>query len=71
MFASEHDLLLATVLLLFAGGIAMSVGYFLSAALTDRIVTLNQAANEIGQGRAERPGAGDGQRRNGQPGPHL
>jgi signal transduction histidine kinase len=50
MFASEHDLLLATVLLLFAGGIAMSVGYFLSAALTDRIVTLNQAAQEIARG---------------------
>ena len=50
MFASQHDLLLATVLLLFAGGIAMSVGYFLSAALTDRIVTLNQAAQEIATG---------------------
>ena len=50
MFASQHDLLLATVLLLFAGGIAMSVGYFLSAALTDRIVTLNTAAQEIAKG---------------------
>jgi signal transduction histidine kinase len=50
MFASQHDLLLATVLLLFAGGIAMSVGYFLSAALTDRIITLNQAAQEIATG---------------------
>jgi signal transduction histidine kinase len=51
MFTSEHDLLLATVLLLFAGGIAMSVGYFLSAALTDRIVTLSRAAEEIARGR--------------------
>jgi signal transduction histidine kinase len=50
MFASQHDLLLATVLLLFAAGIAMSVGYFLSAALTDRIVALNQAAQEIATG---------------------
>jgi signal transduction histidine kinase len=50
MFASQHDLLLATVLLLFAGGIAISVGYFLSAALTDRIVTLNRAAQEIASG---------------------
>lgn len=50
MFASQHDLLLATVLLLFAGGIAMSVGYFLSAALTDRIITLNRAAKEIAAG---------------------
>jgi len=51
MFASQHDLLLATVLLLFAGGIAISVGYFLSAALTDRIVALNLAAKELAQGR--------------------
>jgi hypothetical protein len=28
MFASQHDLMLATVLLLFAGGIAVSLGYF-------------------------------------------
>ena len=34
MFASEHDLTLATVLLVFAGGIAMALGYFLSSALT-------------------------------------
>jgi signal transduction histidine kinase len=51
MFASRHDLLLATVLLLFAGGMAISVGYFLSAAITDRIVTLNLAAKEIAQGQ--------------------
>ncbi len=50
MFASQHDLLLATVLLLFAGGIAMSLGYFLSNALTDDIVVLNQAAKEIEKG---------------------
>jgi signal transduction histidine kinase len=53
MFASEHDLLLATVLLLFAGGIAMSVGYFLSAALTDRIVTLSEAAKRIAEGQLD------------------
>jgi signal transduction histidine kinase len=50
MFASQHDLTLATILLLFAGGIAMSLGYFLSTALTDNIVALNQAAQEIAQG---------------------
>jgi signal transduction histidine kinase len=50
MFASEHDLLLATVLLVFAGGIAISLGYFLSEALTDRIVILNRAANHIAEG---------------------
>jgi signal transduction histidine kinase len=50
MFASPHDLALATVLLLFAGGIAMSLGYFLTAALTDDIVTLNRAARQVSQG---------------------
>jgi len=50
MFASQHDLTLATILLLFAGGIAMSLGYFLSVALTDRIMTLNGADQAIAQG---------------------
>jgi len=53
MFASQHDLLLATVLLLFAGGIAMSLGYFVSSALTDEIVILNRAAEEIAQGNLQ------------------
>ncbi len=47
MFASQHDLLLATVLLLFAGGIAISVGYFLSVSLTDRIVALDRGARAL------------------------
>lgn len=50
MFASEHDLLLAGVLLVFAGGIAMSLGYFLSAALTDKIKQLNHCAQAIADG---------------------
>jgi signal transduction histidine kinase len=50
MFASAHDLLLATVLLIFAGGIAMLLGYFLSSALTDRIRRLDQAARIIADG---------------------
>jgi signal transduction histidine kinase len=51
MFASEHDLLLATVLLVFAGGIAMVLGYFLSADLTDRIRGLSLAARKVAAGR--------------------
>ncbi len=50
MFTSRHDLLLATVLLLFASGIAVSLGYFFSAALRDSVVVLNQAAYAIAQG---------------------
>jgi signal transduction histidine kinase len=53
MFASQHDLALATVLLLFAGGIAMALGYFLSVALTNRIIVLSRAAKEISQGRLD------------------
>lgn len=52
MFSSRHDLLLATVLLLFAGGIAMSLGYFLSISLIDRISRLSQAAGEIAPGQS-------------------
>jgi len=51
MFASQHDLLLATVLLGFAGGMAMALGYFLSSALTDRIRLLNRAARSISEGQ--------------------
>ena len=47
MFASQHDLLLATVLLIFAGGIAMVLGYFLSSAVSERIRRLDEAAREI------------------------
>ena len=53
MFASPHDLLLATILLLFAGGIAVSLGYFLSMALTDAITPLTRAAQAIAQGELD------------------
>ena len=50
MFASKHDLTMATILLLFAGGIAMVLGFFLSSTVTDRIRRLDQAAKEIQAG---------------------
>lgn len=50
MFASEHDLLLATVLLVFAGGIAMILGYFLSSTVTERIHLLKEAAEKLARG---------------------
>ncbi|MGB5047393.1 MAG: HAMP domain-containing sensor histidine kinase [Caldilineaceae bacterium] len=53
MFASEHDLQLATVLLVFAGVIAMALGYFFSSALTDRIQALNRAAHSIAAGELD------------------
>jgi len=51
MFASQHDFMLATVLLVFSTGIAMSLGFFLSAAQTDRIHGLEEAANAIAEGQ--------------------
>lgn len=60
MFVSRHDLILATVLLLFTGGIAMSLGYFLSVWITRRIVKLGQAAGEMAQGHLDVRVAMDG-----------
>ena len=60
MFASKHDLLLATVLLLFAGGIAVALGSFFSSALIDRISRLESATHSVENGdlstRADIPG---------------
>ncbi len=53
MFASPHDLTLAIVLLLFAGGIAMILGYFFSGTVTERILSLKDAAEKIAAGNLE------------------
>jgi signal transduction histidine kinase len=50
MFASDHDLMLASILLLFAGGIALSFGYFLSASITESIRRLVTGAESIADG---------------------
>lgn len=50
MFASEHDLMLATVLLIFAGGMAMTLGFFLAGALTNRIRLLEAASRGLAAG---------------------
>lgn len=50
MFVNEHDLLLAIVLLVFAGGMAMALGYFLSTTVTDRIHLLKGAAEKLAGG---------------------
>lgn len=50
MFASRHDLLLAIVLLIFASGMAMVLGYFLSNTITNRIYLLKDAAEKLSQG---------------------
>jgi signal transduction histidine kinase len=53
MFTSYHDLLLATILLIFASGIAMALGLFLSTALTDRIRLVDRAAEAISRGELD------------------
>src|SRR6266542_1347911 len=50
MFASAHDLLLAIVLLIFASGIAMILGYFFTSAVTERILSLKRAAEKLANG---------------------
>ena len=50
MFASEHDLLLAIVLLVFASGMAMVLGYFLSSTITERVHLLKNAAEKLAEG---------------------
>jgi len=50
MFVSVHDLLLAIVLLLFAGGMAMVLGYFLSGTISERIHLLKEAAQNLADG---------------------
>jgi signal transduction histidine kinase len=50
MFTDQHDLLLGTVLLIFAGAIAMALGYLLSSSFLERIQSLDQAAKKIAGG---------------------
>jgi signal transduction histidine kinase len=50
MFFNDHDLLLGTVLLLFASGIAMILGYFFTETLAQRILLLSKTAREIRKG---------------------
>jgi signal transduction histidine kinase len=60
MFLNQHDLTLATILLVFAGGIAVAFGLFLSSAVTDKIAALGRGANAIAEGRLRTRVAVDG-----------
>jgi HAMP domain-containing protein len=50
MFASQHDLALSVVLLIFAGGMAMVLGYLLSTTVIDRVRVLKGAAGRLATG---------------------
>ncbi len=51
MFINRHDLVLATILLIFAAGIAMTLGYFLSSTVIDNIAILSRGAQAIARGQ--------------------
>ena len=50
MFASQHDLVLGTILLLFAGGMAIALGWFFASTLGERIDKLRGAASRLAGG---------------------
>lgn len=53
MFINQHDLTLATILLVFAAGIAIALGFFLSNTVTDNIDALNRGAAAIAAGQLD------------------
>lgn len=53
MFLSRHDLLLSTVLLVFAAIIATSLGYLLTSGVAAAIARLNRAARDVARGDFE------------------
>ena len=50
MFIDQHDLALGTLLLIFAGGISVAFGYFLSNSITQDLKDLVRGAEKISQG---------------------
>jgi signal transduction histidine kinase len=50
MFLNEHDLTLAGLLLVFAGGISVTFGFFVSASITHTLRDMAQAASRISEG---------------------
>jgi len=50
MFLNQHDLALGSLLLLFAGGISVAFGYFLSIAITGALEKLASGAERLSQG---------------------
>ena len=50
MFINQHDLILATLLLVFAGGISIAFGYFISNSITQDLRVLVLGAQKISKG---------------------
>lgn len=50
MFINQHDLILATLLLIFAGGVSIAFGYFISNSITQDLEDLVHGAEKISHG---------------------
>lgn len=50
MFINQHDLILATLLLIFAGGVSIAFGYFISNSITQDLQDLVHGAQKISKG---------------------
>ncbi len=50
MFINDHDLALGTMLLIFAAAISVSIGYFLSRSITQRLHDLVGATRKLSEG---------------------
>jgi len=50
MFINQHDLTLGSLLLLFAGGISIAFGYFLSSTISQQLETLASGAQQLSEG---------------------
>jgi signal transduction histidine kinase len=50
MFINQHDLALGSLLLLFAGGISIAYGYFLSRTISRELELLTQSAQQLSKG---------------------
>jgi signal transduction histidine kinase len=50
MFISQHDLILGTLLLIFAGGVSVAFGYFISNSITQDLQDMVTSADMISQG---------------------
>lgn len=50
MFINQHDFVLATMLLLFASGISVAFGYFISTSITQALHNLMKGAEKLSEG---------------------
>ncbi len=50
MFINQHDLALGSLLLLFAGGISVAFGFFISTTITQALSSLVKGADQLSQG---------------------